>query len=109
MSDLKLVRVNRIMLSGRVTRDFNLRYTTDGTPVATFTVAFNRPMKQKDGTWGEIPGFVNVLTSHRMSEQCAERLGKGSPVYLEGRLQTRSWTSTDGKKRTAVEIRADQV
>ena len=109
MADLRLVRVNRVMLSGRVTRDFSLRYVTDGTPVASFTVAFNRPIKRKDGTWGEMPGFINVLTSHRLAEQCAERLSKGSPLYLEGRLQMREFTSREGRKRSVLEIKADQV
>jgi single-strand DNA-binding protein len=109
MADLKLPRINRVLLAGRVVRDFALRYTTDGTPVATFSLAFNRPVKKGDGTWGEVPGFVNVLVSHRLAEQCAERLRKGSPVYLEGRLQTRKFEAADGKNRSLLEIKADQV
>ena len=109
MTDLRLARINRVMLSGRVVRDFSLRYAADETPVAVFTVAFNRPVKHKDGTWGEVPGFVNVLTSHQLAEQCSEKLRKGSAIYLEGRLQTRQWSSADGRKRSVLEIKADQV
>ena len=102
-------RVNRVLLAGRVVRDFALRYTTTQVPVASFTIAFNRPIKNADGSWGEAATFVNVLVSHRLAEQCAERLKKGSPVYLEGRLQTRKYEGTDGKSRSVLEIKADQV
>jgi len=109
MTDLRLPRVNRVMLAGRVVREFSLRYTSGQVPVAMFTVAFNRPVKAADGTWGEVAGFVNVLVSHRLAEQCAERLKKGSAVYLEGRLQSRKFDAAGGKSRTVLEIKADQV
>lgn len=107
--DLKLPRVNRVLLAGRVVRDFTLRYTAGSVPVAMFTIAFNRPVKGADGTWAEVASFVNVLVSHKLAEQCAERLKKGSPVYLEGRLQTRKFEAGAGKSRTVLEIKADQV
>ena len=107
--DLKLPRVNRVLLAGRVVRDFSLRYTVASVPVAMFTIAFNRPVKAADGTWAEVASFVNVLVSHKLAEQCAERLKKGSPVYLEGRLQTRKFDAGAGKSRTVLEIKADQV
>ena len=109
MTELRLPRINRIMLAGRVVRDFVLRYTTDEVPVATFTVAFNRRVNTKDNQWTEVPGFVDVLVSHRLAEQCAERLKKGSPVYLEGRLQMRKTKGDDGTSRTTLEIKADAV
>ena len=109
MSDLKLPRVNRVLLAGRVVRDFTLRYTAASIPVAMFTVAFNRPVRNEDGTWSEVASFVNVLVSHRLAEQCAERLKKGSPLYLEGRLQTRKFDVPGGKSRTLLEIKAEQV
>jgi single-strand DNA-binding protein len=109
MAALRLPRVNRVLLAGRVVKDFALRYTADETPVATFRLAFNRPVKKPDGSWGEIAGFVDVLVSHRLAELCAERLKKGSPVYLEGRLQTRRWEGPDGRARSVLEIKADQV
>jgi len=107
--DLKLPRVNRVLLAGRVVRDFSLRYTVASVPVAMFTIAFNRPVKAADGTWAEVASFVNVLVSHKLAEQCAERLKKGSPVYIEGRLQTRKFDAGAGKSRTVLEIKADQV
>ena len=74
-----------------------------------FTVAFNRPVKNGDGTWSEVAGFVNVLASHRLAEQCAERLHKGSALYLEGRLQSRKYEVRSGQTRSVLEIKADQV
>ena len=109
VSDLKLPRVNRVMLAGRLTRDFTLRYTAGEVPVAMFTVAFNRPVKAANGEWSEVPGFVNVLVSHRLAELCATHLKKGSAVYLEGRLQTRKYEGKGGVSRSVLEIKADQV
>jgi single-strand DNA-binding protein len=109
MSDLKLPRVNRVLLAGRVTRDFALRYTVSQVPVVMFTVAFNRPVKNEDGTWSEVAGFVNVLASHRLAEQCAERLHKGSALFVEGRLQSRKYEVRSGQTRSVLEIKADQV
>jgi single-strand DNA-binding protein len=109
VTDLKLPRINRVMLAGRVTRDFTLRYTASGVPVAMFSVAFNRSVRGADGHWTEVPGFINVLVSHRLAELCAEHLKKGSAVYLEGRLQTRKFEARGGASRSVLEIKADQV
>lgn len=108
-NELRMPRINRMFLSGRVVRDFVLRYTTDEVPVARFTVAFNRRVLSGDDTWTEVPGFVDVLVANRLAEQCAERLKKGSPVYLEGRLQMRKTSDKDGVIRTSLEIKADTV
>ena len=102
-------RINRMFLAGRVVRDFVLRYTTDEVPVARFTVAFNRRVLNGDNEWTEVPGFVDVLVANRLAEQCAERLKKGSPVYLEGRLQMRMTSDKAGVSRTTLEIKADTV
>jgi len=109
MSEMRLVRINRVQLSGRVTRDLTLRYAPDGTPVVTFTVAFNRWVKGEDGGWQEIPGFIGALASGRLAQRCAEHLHKGSALYLEGRLQDRRYRGKDGRTHSLIEIRADQV
>jgi single-strand DNA-binding protein len=109
MPELRLPRVNRVLLAGRVTRDFAVRYTTTQVPVVTFTVAFNRPVKGEDGTWSEVASFVNVLASGRLAEQCGERLKKGSALYLEGRLQMRKFEARSGQSRSVLEIKAEQV
>ena len=109
MSDLRLVRVNRVQLSGRVVQDFALRYAPDNTPVAAFRMAFNRWVRQQDGRWQEMSSFIGVLAAGRLAERCAEHLHKGSAIYLEGRLQSRSYRGADGRSRSMIEIRADQV
>jgi single-strand DNA-binding protein len=109
VSDLRLARVNRVHLSGRVVQDFALRYAPDNTPVAAFRLAFNRFVKQRDGSWQEIASFIGVIAAGRLAERCAEQLHKGSAVYLEGRLQSRSYRVANGRSHTVIEIRADQV
>jgi len=109
MSEMRLVRINRVQLSGRVTRDLTLRYAPDGTPVVTFTVAFNRWIKGEDGRWQEIPGFIGALASGRLAQRCADHLRKGSALYLEGRLQDRRYRGKDGRTHSLIEVRADQV
>lgn len=109
MADLKLVRVNRVHLSGRVTKDLVLRYAPDGTPVAAFTLAFNRWVKEPGGEWKEIPSFLRILATGALAERCGTHLHKGSPLYLEGRLQTRRYKGRDGGMRELVEIRADAI
>jgi single-strand DNA-binding protein len=109
MTDVRLVRVNRVQLSGRVTRDLTLRYAPDGTAVVAFSVAFNRWLRGDDGRWREIPGFIGVLAVGRLAERCREHLRKGSALYLEGRLQDRRYRASDGRTRSLIEIRADHV
>jgi single-strand DNA-binding protein len=109
VGEVRLVRVNRAQLSGRATRDLTVRYAPDGTPVVTFTVAFNRWVKGEDGGWQEIPGFIGVLASGRLAERCGQHLHKGSALYVEGRLQDRRYRGKDGRTHSLIEIRADQV
>jgi single-strand DNA-binding protein len=108
MAGLRLARINRVQLSGRVTRDLTLRYAPDGTAVVTFQVAFNRWVKAGEA-WRQVPGFIGVLATGRLAERCAERLRKGSALYVEGRLQERRFAAQDGGARSLIEIRADEV
>ncbi len=112
MSDLRLPSVNRIMIAGRLTRDPEVRYTQAGTAVATLGVASSRAYKDpKDssGAWKEETCFVNVVTWAQLAERCGDSLKKGSAVFVEGRLQSRSWETEDGSRRSVVEVRADRV
>jgi single-strand DNA-binding protein len=109
MSELKLPEVNRVTLSGRLTRDPEKRYASDGTPVCSFTLAFHRRYRSSEGSWQEHTGFVPVMSYRRLAEVCALYLRTGSPVLVEGRLQMREWTTTRGQKRTSLEVRAESV
>src|SRR5204862_6483074 len=77
MSELKLPEINRLMISGRLTRDPDKRFAQDGTPVTTFDLAFHRRFRNRDGSLGEQTGYVTVLTYQRLAEVCGEYLRKG--------------------------------
>ena len=109
MSQLKLPEINRVILGGRLTRDPDQRFAADGTPVTSFTLAFHRRFRARDGTFTEQTGFAAVLTYQRLAELCAQYLKKGSPALVEGRLQMREWTTRQGGRQQRLEIRADAV
>lgn len=109
MSELRLPEVNRVLLSGRVTRDPDQRYAADGTAITSFTLAFHRRFRARDGRMAEHTGFVVVMAYQRLAEVCGQYLKKGSPVLVEGRLQMREWTGRQGARQTRLEIRAESV
>jgi single-strand DNA-binding protein len=109
MSDLRLVAINRVLLSGRLTRDPELRYTPSGVAVMTFSLALNRRYKDQSGEWKEEVSFVNVVAWQRQAELASEYLKKGSAVFVEGRLQSRSWETSEGQKRSILEVRAERL
>ncbi len=109
MAELRLPEVNRVILSGRLTRDPDLRYAGDGTAIASFVLAFNRHYRGRDGTDTEETGFVTVRTYQRLGEVCGKRLKKGSPVLVEGRLQMREWPDRQGNRQQRLELRAENV
>jgi single-strand DNA-binding protein len=109
MSELKLPEINRVLLSGRLTRDPDQRYAQDGTTVTTFSLAFNRHYRARDGSAAEHAGFVTVVTYQRLAEVCGQYLRKGGAVLVEGRLQMREWTSPQGQKTSRLELRGEMV
>lgn len=109
MPELRLPEINHVVLAGRLTHDPERRYAADGTQVTTFTLAFNRHYRARDGHLAEHSGFVTVVTYQRLAEVCGERLHKASPVLVEGRLQMREWTAAQGAKMQRIEIRGEQV
>jgi len=109
MSDLRLVSINRVLLSGRLTRDPELRYTPSGVAVMTFSLALNRRYKDQSGEWKEEVSFVSVVVWQRQAELASEYLKKGSAVFVEGRLQSRSWETSEGQKRSVLEVRAERL
>jgi len=109
MSEVKLASINKVMLSGRLTRDPELRYTPAGVAVMTFSLALNRRYKDQSGEWKEEVSFVNVVAWQKQAELANEYLKKGSAVYVEGRLQSRSWETNEGNKRSTLEVRAERL
>ena len=108
MTELKLPEVNRVFLSGRLTRDPEPRYAADGTAVTSFTLAFHRRYRSREGKMVEQTGFATVMTYQRLAEVCAAYLAKGRAALVEGRLQMREWATRSGKQQR-LEIRADAV
>ncbi len=104
-----MASLNKVLLIGNLTRDPELRYIPNGSAVTTFTVAMNRVYKLQSGEKKEETSFVRVVVWGRMAEICNEYLSKGRPVFVEGRLQSRSWDGPDGQKRSAMEVIAATV
>jgi len=109
MTELKLPEINRVMLSGRLTRDPEPRFAADGTAVTSFTLAFHRRYRARDGRYAEQTGYATVMAYQRLAEVCGQYLRKGSAALVEGRLQMREWTTRQGGKQQRLEIRADAV
>ena len=100
---------NKVMLMGNLTRDPELRYIPSGQAVTSFTVAVNRVYNSQAGEKKEEVSFIRVVVWARLAENCNEYLKKGSPVFVEGRLQSRSWEAQDGTKRSTIEVVAQSV
>ncbi len=96
--------LNKVQLIGNLTRDPELRYTPNGTAVASFTVATNREWIVESGEKREEAEFTRIVAWNKLAELCSQLLSKGRKVYVEGRLQTRSWTGQDGNQRTSTEV-----
>mgnify|MGYP000297786286 FL=1 len=101
--------LNKVLLIGNVGRDPELRYTPNGKPVVSFTVATNRVWTGPDGERREETEWFNVVAWNRLAEQCNEYVRKGRKVYVEGRLHTRSWEGQDGQRRYRTEVIATDV
>jgi single-strand DNA-binding protein len=96
--------VNKVMLIGRLGKDPELRYTTNGQPVANFTLATTEVRGSKDTERQEYTEWHRIVAWGRLAEICGEYLSKGKMVYVEGSLRTRSWDDKQGNKRWTTEI-----
>lgn len=102
--------LNKVMIIGNLTRDAELRYTPQGTAVCTFGVATNRQWTPSDGgERQEDVEFHRVVAWAKLAEICSQLLHKGRKVYVEGRLQTRTWSGQDGQERTTTEVVIDSM
>lgn len=109
MGDLRLAAINKVLLTGRLTRDAEVRYTPAGTPVAYFSVANNRRFQDRGGEWKEEATFVNAVAMGRGVELFGSRLKQGVAVFLEGRLHTRAWQKEEGGRRQSLELVVDRL
>jgi len=101
--------VNKAILIGNLGKDPELRYTPGGQAVASFTLATSEKWRDKDGVMQDRTEWHNIVVWGRQAEIAKEYLAKGRPVYLEGRIQTRSWEDKDGNKRYTTEIVAQRL
>lgn len=104
-----MASMNKVFLMGNLTRAPELRYTPSGTPVADLRLAVNRSYTTQSGERREESHFLTVVVWGKQAESCGEYLDKGSPVLVEGRLQTREWETKDGQRRNVVEVVAERV
>lgn len=104
-----MASLNKVLLIGNLTRDPELRYIPSGSAVASFTLATSRVFKLQTGEKKEETSFIRIVVWGRMAEICGEYLKKGSPAFVEGRLQSRSWDGPDGQKRSTIEVIAQNV
>ena len=97
--------LNKVQLIGNVTRDPELRYTPQGTAVCSFGLATNRSWLPEGSTERrEEAEFHKLVAWNKLAELCSQLITKGRKIYIEGRLQTRSWETPDGEKRQSTEI-----
>ena len=104
-----MANFNKVILMGNLTADPELRYTTGGAPVANIRMAINNKYKNQAGELKEETCFVTVVAWKKQAEAAGEHLKKGSPIFVEGRLQTKTWETVDKQKRSALEVVADKI
>lgn len=100
---------NKIILVGNLGRDPELRYTPQGTPVCSFSMATNERRKDKTGEMQDQTTWFKVTLWNRQAETAAQYLQKGRPVYIEGRLRVEEYTDRDGKQRHSLEVNATDM
>ena len=100
--------LNRATLIGHLGQDVDMHYTQSGTAVGNFSLATNHSIKRGE-EWEDQTEWHRIVVFGKTAEACAEYIGKGSMVYVEGRIQTRSWEDKDGVKRWTTEIVASDV
>ncbi len=101
--------LNKVMIIGNLGRDPEMRYTPSGKPVTSFSVAVSRSWVKPEGERTETTDWFNVVAWGRLAEICSQYLTKGSMVYVEGRLETRSWEAENGQKHFRTEVVASDV
>lgn len=104
-----MASLNKVLLIGNLTKDPELRYTPNGTAVTNLRIAVNRKFKDRTGELKEDTCFVTVTAWDKQAEICNQYLQKGRAVFVEGILQSRSWETNDGQKRSTIDVRAERI
>jgi single-strand DNA-binding protein len=110
MADIRTPNMNLVILSGRLVQDPEIKFTSQGKAVSRFRIASTRTYRDSStGDWKEDTLFINIVTFGNLAERCNQRLSKGSPVFIEGRLQSRNWETPTGERKNIVEVVAFRV
>jgi single-strand DNA-binding protein len=101
--------VNKVILVGNLGRDAELKFTPSGFPISSFSLATTDRRKDKDNNWQEKTEWHRIKLLGKQAESLQDYLKKGKQIYVEGRLETRSWDDKDGQKKYMTEILADRI
>ncbi len=104
-----MASLNKVMLIGNAGKDADLRYTANGLAQARFSLAVNNRRKAQSGEWEDNTEWFNIVLFGDTAERVSQYITKGKPVYVEGRIQTRTWDDQEGQKRTSVEVIAATI
>ncbi len=103
------MNINRVVLTGNLTKDPELRSTQSGTSVVALRVASNARQKTKDGEWVEKPNYIDITVFGAVAENCQKYLEKGRGIAVDGRLDHQEWETKEGEKRNTLRVIADQI
>lgn len=109
MADLKLPRLNKLVVSGRIGNDLELKYTPKGTPVLRFVLATDRRYKDDNEQWQSVTSWIDCVAWNKWAETMANNASKGSAIIVEGRVDTRNWTDQNNVNRKSTEVTVDMV
>src|ERR1044072_1524977 len=101
--------LNKVLLIGNLGKDPEMKYTPEGTPMTTFSMAVSRSRRMPDGELKDETEWFRIVAWQKLAETCNEFLRKGSKVYIEGRLQTREWQTPEGQTKQMVEVVASEM
>jgi len=109
MNGIRMPNLNVVYITGRLTRDPEMRYTKSGVGVFNGRLASNTFYRTADGEWSRDTTYVSFVAWQALAERCYENLKKGSAILIHGRLNSSEWENAEGEKRSQLEIRADRV
>lgn len=104
-----MITLNKVFMVGNLARDPDLRHTPSGTPVTEFRLAVSDSYTTSSGQKHDRTCFIDVVSWRKLAESCAEYLKKGSPVFVEGRLEQDTWTTSEGQRRSRIRVVAYSV
>ena len=109
MADLRLPRVNKFIVSGRIGNDLELKYTPKGTPVLRFVLASDRSYKDDADQWQTVTSWIDCVAWNKWAESMANNAHKGAAIIVEGRLDTRNWTDQNNVNRKSTEVTVEMI